>query len=136
MAWLKWSGNKTACEEAARAYAMVRPRPKPVKVKRHKKSRKRNKRLQPSPPPQGISYGEYLLSEWWAFVRRRKLSQTRGRCERCPEKAVLVHHKHYKTLRREQNSDLESLCKQCHDIEHEGIIQAENHLRSISREVG
>ena len=80
------------------------------------------------------SYAEYLASNWWKARRRAKLESTGFTCERCPNRATQVHHKHYKTLGREKNEDLESLCGACHEHEHQSLIASRSHLDSIQSE--
>lgn len=111
-----------------------------IKTRRQRKRKGRAKGVQQSRQKRitewvrGISYEEYLHSEWWKSVRRRKLKSTRGVCERCHRRASQVHHKHYKSLGAETNGDLEAICRECHSKEHEGIIQAKKHLDVISRQ--
>ena len=99
-----------------------------------KKPRRPTQTQAPSQPKKGISYAEYLESPWWKFKRRQKLDSVKNRCGRCGEKATQVHHKHYRSLGREKHSDLEAICRPCHEREHEGLIQARAHLDSIARQ--
>lgn len=135
-----WNGNREAQRQADAAYeAAMRKRAAARAAKQAAWTaknppgkRRKKKRRAPAPPKPGIDYGSYLLSEWWAWVRRRKLGR-RHRCERCGARATLVHHRHYRSLGRESDDDLESLCKPCHEAEHECLVTAESHLRSIQR---
>ncbi len=138
---LKWSGSNAAMAEHAQALAAHPVKAKPRKRKKKRLNwRKQLKRLKagkgapPAPPPPGFVrpiYREYITSAAWRAKRRLKLKSTRGKCERCGQRATQVHHKHYDTLGRERLADLESLCRPCHEREHEGLIQAQQHLASI-----
>ncbi len=100
--------------------------------------RKKGKCRQPKvarQKPKFIPYNEYLLSKWWKRKRVQKLKSTEWKCERCGEKATQVHHKHYRSLWKEKNSDLESICAACHQIQHECLVQCDSHLRSINSPV-
>jgi 5-methylcytosine-specific restriction endonuclease McrA len=99
-------------------------------LKHEKKLKRRNTR--PDAPPKGIPYAEYLRSEWWLFKRKQKLGSVQHKCERCGREATQVHHKHYRTLGREKHRDLEAICRSCHSAEHEALIQADQHLRSVN----
>jgi len=61
---------------------------------------------------------EYLKSDHWKQLRSKKLDLT-PHCERCPSCAQLdVHHRNYRNLYDVLLSDLETLCRGCHDEEH------------------
>lgn len=64
-------------------------------------------------------YTDYLRSKEWAEIRL-DIFETRGRkCERCDSKKFLnVHHKSYDNIFNEEPSDLEVLCRKCHEGEH------------------
>lgn len=66
-------------------------------------------------------YKQYLKSAEWRALRARVLDRAtqahfgRPVCERCLAAfATDVHHKHYDTLGRERLTDLEALCRPCH----------------------
>lgn len=103
--------------------------------KKHKGKRKKCQSVAKVKPSKirrpHISYDEYLISAWWRDRRIRKLNSTDGCCERCSGKATQVHHKHYKSLWREKDKDLESLCRRCHASQHECVTQCDSHLCSI-----
>lgn len=62
---------------------------------------------------------EYLKSEHWRNLRKEKLAVNPA-CERCGyNKRLDVHHKDYKNLYDVTTGDLETLCRKCHDAEHE-----------------
>lgn len=61
----------------------------------------------------------YLKSDHWKELRARKIREN-PTCQRCPSFAgVDVHHVNYKSLFDVEMSDLLSLCRQCHDKEHQ-----------------
>jgi hypothetical protein len=61
----------------------------------------------------------YLKSPHWMKVRSIKLASVGNKCESCGLSGPLdVHHKHYKTIRKEKNRDLLALCRTCHQFEH------------------
>jgi 5-methylcytosine-specific restriction endonuclease McrA len=65
-------------------------------------------------------YRQYLAGAWWQTRRRQKLASAGYRCEGCKAAGVVlhVHHRHYLTLGREKNADLEALCEPCHRAKH------------------
>lgn len=103
----------------------------PEKKSKKRKGKKPKKRLPTPPNIHATSYKVYLRSPYWLARRLVKLKNTNGLCERCDRKASQVHHKHYKSLGRESDKDLESLCGACHYSQHKGAIEANKHLRSI-----
>lgn len=118
---LKWRGSQQALEEHQKVVSQKKPKLR--KKRNNKKSKQKH-----------IPYNEYLQSKWWRNKRLVKLKATKFKCERCrSEEDLRVHHKHYKSLWKEKNRDLETLCKTCHDSEHECLIQCNDHLRSIMR---
>lgn len=63
-------------------------------------------------------YIQYLNSQEWLNLRLDIIT-SRIKCERCGSKKCLqVHHKHYRTIYKENPEDLELLCKKCHESEH------------------
>lgn len=64
-----------------------------------------------------MTYEEYLQSPHWLTIRALKL-HTDPICERCGASASEVHHKNYDTLGMERWSDIESLCRDCHEKHH------------------
>lgn len=69
-----------------------------------------------------IFYREnYLKSDHWKFLREEKL-RLNAQCEKCGSLRLLdVHHKDYKGLYDVKISDLQTLCRKCHDKEHKKI---------------
>ncbi len=65
-------------------------------------------------------YQNYLLSDWWALVRRKALQAAGFRCQLCnsPEK-LQVHHRSYANIGNEKLGDLTVLCEDCHEVFHE-----------------
>ena len=65
------------------------------------------------------AYAEYLDSpEWWT-TRKQAVQRAEYRCERCGSYGPLeVHHRTYRSLGCEPESDLEALCAACHRNEH------------------
>jgi 5-methylcytosine-specific restriction endonuclease McrA len=63
-------------------------------------------------------YRQYLQSKEWRWRRRSRIAQT-PYCERCQfEVDLVVHHKNYLRIGRELDTDLEVLCKWCHNEHH------------------
>jgi 5-methylcytosine-specific restriction endonuclease McrA len=71
-------------------------------------------------------YRRYVQSEQW--LQRRKLFLSLNReCQRCGissgravvayDQGLHVHHKNYQRVGAELDSDLEALCRRCHEIE-------------------
>ncbi len=67
-------------------------------------------------------YSLYLKSPKWKSKRLEIFKERNGHCERCKinvgKIGYQVHHKTYKNIFNELNSDLELLCKLCHEKEH------------------
>jgi hypothetical protein len=74
-----------------------------------------------SPSPCGrwvVDYQTYIESPQWRH-RRASFLKTHDRCERCRHRLgrwKQVHHLNYNRLGRELDSDLQALCKRCHQI--------------------
>ena len=75
-------------------------------------------------------YQQYLKSPHWQSTRAIKLYKAGYHCENCgSERRLQVHHKNYKNLYNEINSDLKVLCEFCHkEIEHAG----DDNIRQIN----
>lgn len=76
---------------------------------------------------QRLGFGDYqssyLASALWQRIRRRILKRDNHTCFRCSEKATQVHHLTYTepVLKGEDDSQLVSVCAECHDrIEFDG----------------
>lgn len=61
-------------------------------------------------------YRLHLASPEWRSQRHRLFHQNGYRCQRCGCRPDLLqlHHKNYRTLGMERDSDLEVLCIKCH----------------------
>jgi len=72
-------------------------------------------------------YAEYLASDHWRELRKEFLLECGDCCNRCSlprwlaniiyDQDLHAHHKHYRSLGKEDFSDLEALCRRCHEIE-------------------
>lgn len=61
-------------------------------------------------------YKDYLSSPEWRERRQKCLDRDGHECRICGSKHELqAHHKHYKHLGAEEENDLTTLCKQCHN---------------------
>lgn len=73
-----------------------------------------------------IRYDDYLRSPRWALVRQEKLARSDYTCEACGYCPVLalevipldVHHVTYENFGNEAMSDLQVLCRNCHQDAH------------------
>jgi 5-methylcytosine-specific restriction endonuclease McrA len=68
-------------------------------------------------------YRHYLQSRRWKAKRKKKLKKVGYRCESCgvvQQKGVTldVHHLSYKRVTKERLSDLQVLCRGCHEKHH------------------
>jgi 5-methylcytosine-specific restriction endonuclease McrA len=115
------------------------PPPSRQELKAAKKAERRaQKKLLaslPEPPKVIVNYLDYLDSDYWRARRILKMRSAGFKCQRCGgRKNLQVHHRSYERLGRELDSDLELLCRNCHEAEHEGMIAADSHLRAIATE--
>ncbi len=67
-----------------------------------------------------LPYPEYLETVWWKRRRYARLLKARGKCERCGVVTTFqdVHHVYYDRRGAERDSDLEVLCRACHEGHH------------------
>lgn len=66
-----------------------------------------------------IMKSTYLKSAKWKTKRSRILARDNHRCVLCGSTSNLhVHHRSYKRLYEEQDSDLTTLCSTCHTARH------------------
>lgn len=67
-------------------------------------------------------YDAYMRSMEWQMVKQRWRNDPLRphACERCGDTPYDLHHRTYARLGRERLSDLEALCRACHQVEHEG----------------
>lgn len=71
-------------------------------------------------------YANYIASEAW-LQRRKGFLLEHSRCNRCGlslkaaiesyDQGLHIHHKNYQRVGCELDSDLEALCRRCHEIE-------------------
>lgn len=67
-----------------------------------------------------VDYDDYLDSEEWAKKRTYLLKKVGYKCQNCSSRRNLqVHHLTYKRVGRERTTDLQVLCRNCHEIEHD-----------------
>lgn len=65
-----------------------------------------------------MQYAEYLQSEHWEKLRKRKLKKDPS-CLVCKsEKSLEVHHLRYRNLTDVKLTDLRTLCEKCHRTLH------------------
>ena len=78
--------------------------------------------------PRQIAYREYLKSDHWKQLRKRKLSRARHHCSICGSKHDIdVHHLNYRDWTNVRTSDLRLVCRRCHDLIH--VLMKEGKLR-------
>ena len=70
---------------------------------------------------------KFYLSKAWRNARKYIIKRDMGLCVRCGKPGKIVHHKTYLTPQNIDNpyiafgeDNLETLCRECHAIEHEG----------------
>ncbi len=64
-------------------------------------------------------YLKYLQSPWWKQRRQSRLRQAGWRCQECGVGGLLqVHHLAYDRVWEERDSDLQVLCRPCHEKKH------------------
>jgi len=64
-------------------------------------------------------YPEYLQSQEWLIKREEILKRDNYICRLCNYySATQVHHLHYRNIFNERPSDLISICRSCHDQQH------------------
>ncbi len=127
---LKWTGSLAAQREYEEALRKNPPRPRKKPKMRTKRQRRRVGRAEPFRVTPD-NYEVYLATPHWKQTAARKRKATGFRCERCGSRGYEIHHKHYRTLWREQGADLECLCRGCHEAHHGTDTANLNHLRSI-----
>ena len=77
----------------------------------------------------------FYLSKEWRKVRDYVFKRDFGLCVRCGSPGEIVHHKTHLTPRNINNphislnpDNLETLCRECHAIEHEGTLATDRAL--------
>lgn len=94
-----------------------------MKAKRKKKTPKQKKREK-----RQKDYQKYLKTRHWQKTRKQAMRKARGRCKKCGKAARDIHHKTYKRVGKEKQSDLMALCRECHQKQH-GIGQKKKNWR-------
>lgn len=63
----------------------------------------------------------YLKSTKWQSKRKQRLAVDHYSCAACSISGVPldVHHLHYRSYQHEKMEDLASLCRSCHDLQHQ-----------------
>lgn len=62
----------------------------------------------------------YLKTDHWRNLRSDKIRAVKGKCEKCLKSVRLdVHHIQYRNLFDVTLSDLQALCRRCHNLEHD-----------------
>ena len=79
-------------------------------------------------------YGAYLQSRHWQRLRAAKLAAVGERCESCGVQGIVqIHHVTYERLRREELSDLQVLCRDCHNDAHGHLAELDNEFVAMFR---
>lgn len=82
-----------------------------------------------------LSHADYLLSDHWQLVRVAALEWGERRCVRCGAiERLNVHHRSYERKGCELRTDLEVLCKPCHEFTHRHLIERKR--RKTTRPTG
>lgn len=129
---LTWGGNREAQRLADAAYRKVKPKvpkkksrkPPSLRKQRRLERRKRNRKLRAELTALArTDYKKYLLTSHWKNLRRAALKFYGRSCRICKKKFGLqVHHRHYRSVGREEMVDLDVLCTGCHRNHHEGSV--------------
>ena len=78
----------------------------------------------PNPIPD-FDYPAYLRSARWAGIRRKVKERDGWCCQYCgTDDQLEVHHVHYRSVGRENGHELVTLCRLCHESEHEDARKA------------
>lgn len=116
---------KTYCENCQ----SIIDEQKAIKTKEWKRNSNRNYNAKRDP-----KHKKFYESDEWKLLRDRVLQYFKYKCNRCGKIATEVHHK--QTLKeawhlRFQWNNLEALCHDCHDEEHERFKKKKN--KSINK---
>jgi hypothetical protein len=77
-------------------------------------------------------YYAYLSSQDWWVKRQQVFERCKGLCERCQSKpAYATHHLTYVRVYCEPLSDLQAVCKGCHDEAHARKTDASKALETL-----
>lgn len=68
-----------------------------------------------------MPYAQYLATPHWQELRRKALERDHRRCRVCNKGGVTldVHHTTYERRGEERLSDLVTLCRPCHEAQHQ-----------------
>jgi len=79
-------------------------------------------------PKSKAAYLEYLKSPHWITLRRRVFARDEFRCTKCRSpNCIEAHHKFYRERWEDADlSDLVTLCRGCHEQEHELLKRIKN----------
>jgi heme exporter protein D len=105
-------------QEHARKQAS-RPKPKPF-IKSPSSTELNSTQPKPS-PILVLDKRAYLKSDHWQTKRKARLKLDNYTCQSCLSSDVPleVHHLHYRTYTAERPKDLVSLCRDCHERQHQ-----------------
>ena len=109
------------------------------KVKKKDKPKKKPKKKIKRPKIEFKSYKEYLKSKIWKRKRARILKRSKGICELChTRRAYQVHHKTYKRIFHEKDTDLIAVCGICHLDKHNLLTddQLEDAVNKLMKKEG
>lgn len=132
---MPWNGSLEAERQhrEAVAAALVKSKPKPSKPPRLKYKRNGIPKFS-----KGVTwerwYGAYLRSRHWRRLRAAKLAEVGERCESCGIRGIVqIHHVTYERLRREELSDLQVLCRDCHNDAHGYLTELDSEYVAMFR---
>lgn len=75
-------------------------------------------------PDRQAEYKKYISSAKWKKLRKEVMALAKFTCQRCRKYACSeVHHLNYDRFRNERLSDLQALCRSCHDEADEERVQ-------------
>jgi 5-methylcytosine-specific restriction endonuclease McrA len=76
--------------------------------------------------PYTEDYLATLKSQAWRELKERKQEECGFACEICetPSDRLELHHRHYRSIGKEKTTDVQLLCRQCHETEDQKRIHA------------
>lgn len=137
--WKEWAktASKKAVKELRKMGFPVPLKDGNKKKRRGYKGKKGKKEVTPTLSSGWVDYVAYMRSKWWRDRSKQAKRDVGWRCQQCGVKGYLeTHHKHYRTLGREEKEDLEVLCTKCHDLRHgifEEIAEMDRRISDIAR---
>jgi hypothetical protein len=84
------------------------------------------------PQIRSTDYENYILSDEWREKRKNRIKIDGGKCQSCGGPAQQVHHLTYARFKNEVMDDLISLCMNCHDRQHEPLINIKPDISGIT----